>query len=132
MKHYVLIKTIASIIIIAASIITVSILSQHTLHRDSDKLVRSIENVEESMKKEDWNQSENQVIEIISIWENVKGTWSVLLDHQEIDNIDVTLTRMQTLIKSRDNSSAPAEAAALKKYVNHIPAKENLNLDNVF
>lgn len=132
MKRTVTIKTITSIIIIVAAIIAVSVFSQHILYRDSGKLVQSINKVEESMKKEDWNQSEKQVIQIIRIWEDVKGTWSVLLDHQEIDNIDVTLTRLQTLIKSRDNSSAPAEAAALKKYVNHIPAKEKLSLDNVF
>lgn len=132
MKRFVTIKTIAHIFIITASIITVSIFSQFTLYRDSDRLAQSIKKVEESIKKEDWNQSENQVTQIISIWEDVKGAWSVLIDHQEIDNIDVTLTRLQTLIRSRDNSSASAEAAALKKYVSHIPTKEKLSLENIF
>lgn len=132
MKHFVTIRTIASIIIIIASIIAVSIFSQYTLYRDSDKLVQSIEKVEESMNKKDWNQAENQVNQISKIWEDVKGTWSALVDHQEIDNIDVTLTRMQTLVKSKDTSSALSEAAALKKFFNHIPNKEKLSLHNVF
>lgn len=132
MKQAVTIKTITAIIAITAAIITISIFSQNILHRDSDILVQYIEKVEDSIKKDDWNQAENHINQNVKIWEDMKGTWSALVDHQEIDNIDVTMTRLQTLIKSKDTSSALSEAAALKKFFNHIPNKEKLSLHNVF
>lgn len=132
MKQAVTIKTIAALVTITAAIVAVSVFSQQILYRDSGKIVQSIEKVEESIIKKDWNQAKNQIGQNMKIWEAVKGTWSALVDHQEIDNIDVTLMRLQTLINSKDTASALSEAAALKKFVNHIPDKEKLILDNVF
>lgn len=132
MKHAVTIKTIASIAGVTAIIIAVSILANQILYRDSDNLVQSIEKAEESVRKDDWEQAAAQIEKITETWKGVKSIWSALVDHQEIDNIDVTVSRLQALIKSRDASSLLSESAAMKKYVNHIPNKEKLSLDNVF
>lgn len=132
MKQTVVIKTMAVIIAIAAAIITASVFAQQILFRDSDQMVLSIEKVEEGIKKKDWEQAKNQIDRIMKLWADSKGTWSALVDHQEIDNIDVTLSRLQTLVNSKDTASALQEAAALRKFVGHIPNKEKLSLDNVF
>jgi hypothetical protein len=126
------IKTIVFIIVIAAAIITASIITQQKLFSDSSRIVESIEKAEEGIKSNDWGQAKNQIDQIIKQWEDAKGTWSSLVDHQEIDNIDVTISRLQTLVKSKDDTSALQEAAALKKFVGHIPNKEKLTLENIF
>jgi len=132
MKQAAAIKTIAAIIAITAAIITVSVFAQKLLFHDSDQLVRSVEKTEEGIKKNDWEQAENQIDQIMRQWEDTKKTWSALVDHQEIDNIDVTVSRLQTLVRSKDDASALQEAAALKKFVGHIPNKEKLTLYNIF
>lgn len=132
MKHTVTVKTIVLIAAITAVIIAVSVLANQIMYRDSGKLVQSIEEAEESVRKNDWNQAAAQIEQITKTWEGIKGMWSALVDHQEIDNIDVTISRLQALIKTRDTSSVLSESAAMKKYVNHIPNKEKLSLDNVF
>ncbi len=131
MKQTVIIKTIVSIIAITAVIITASVFAQQILFHDSDQIVQSVKEAEAGIKKKNWEQAENQVDRIMKQWEDVKGTWSALVDHQEIDNIDVTVSRLQALVKSKDDASALQEAAALKKFVGHIPNKEKLLLDNV-
>ena len=132
MKKTAAIKTIAAIIAIAAAIIAVSVFAQQILFRDSDQIVQTIERIEECVKSNNWEQAESQSDQIMKQWEDTKGIWSALVDHQEIDNIDVTLSRLQILVKSKDDTSALQEAAALKKFVGHIPVKEKLILDNVF
>ncbi len=132
MKQSVEVKTIAAIIAIAAAIIAVSVFAQQILFRDSDQIVQTIERIEECVKSNNWEQAESQSDQIMKQWEDTKGIWSALVDHQEIDNIDVTLSRLQILVKSKDDTSALQEAAALKKFVGHIPVKEKLILDNVF
>ncbi len=132
MKQKVLIKTIASIIVISSVIIIAGVFAQQILFQDSEKIVQSVKKAEEGIKKKNWEQAESQIDHIIKQWEGTKGIWSALLDHQEIDNIDVSIFRLQALVRSKDNASALQEAAALKEFVGHIPNKEKLLLDNVF
>ena len=107
-------------------------ITQWILNRDSLQLEQSIEAIEQSAKIEDWDQAEICVENVNTLWSDVKGTWSSLIDHQEIDNIDVTLSRLEVLVQVKDVSSSLSEAAALRKYIGHIPAKEKLDFENLF
>lgn len=93
---------------------------------------QSLDSVESSIGSSNWNQADTQLTRMINYWSGVKGYWSALIDHQEIDNIDETLARLQMLIKGKDNASALAEASALKKFIVHIPEREKPSLDNIF
>lgn len=132
MKHKHTFKIVSSIILLTAIIILVSIYTQRTLSRDSLRMEQSIDEIENSVKSEKWAQAETGIGTIKTIWKDVKGTWSALIDHQEIDNIDVTLSRLQMLVQAQEKPSSLSEAAALKKYIGHIPAKEKLGLENLF
>jgi len=125
-------KIISSIVLLTALIIFVSVYTQRILDRDSQIMEQCIEEIEKNIKKEEWVQAETSLKNINNIWSDVKKTWSALIDHQEIDNIDVTLSRLQMLITAEEMPSALSEAAALKKYISHIPAKEKLGFENLF
>lgn len=132
MKHGHTVKIISSIIILTALIIGMSLFTQWILNKDSLKLVNSIEEIEKNAKIEDWGQAQTNLKKVNDIWSDVKGTWSALIDHQEIDNIDVTLSRLEMLVQSKEVPSSLSEAAALRKYIGHIPAKEKLDIENLF
>ena len=61
-----------------------------------------------------------------------KKTWSTLIDHEEIDNIDMTFARLKAFLEAEDTSSALSEATMLIKSITHIPEREKLSLDNLF
>ncbi|NLV37086.1 MAG: DUF4363 family protein, partial [Clostridiaceae bacterium] len=88
--------------------------------------------IEESVESEGWDQAKGILKQISDDWMEVKGIWAALIDHAEIDNIDITLSRLEALIMIEDVSASLSEAAALRKYVNHIPNKEKLSFENVF
>lgn len=131
-KHKHTFKIVTSIIMLTAFIIGMSIFTQWLLNRDSLRLEQAIEEIEKSAKIEEWGQAEASLKNVNDIWSDVKGTWSALIDHQEIDNIDVTLSRLQMLVQAKEVPSSLSEAAALRKYIGHIPAKEKLSFDNLF
>jgi hypothetical protein len=130
LKHTV--KAIVLILVFTTLIIGTSIFAQKVLSSTSNELESYIINIENSTASKDWNTAEQNLNQIQNKWASVKGTWAILVDHQEIDNIDVTLTRMQKYVLSRDTSSALAENSALLKFVRHIPKKETLTLENIF
>lgn len=132
MKHKHALKIISSIVLLTAIIIAVSVYTQWTLNRDSLRMEQSIDEIENSVKSEKWAQAETGIHTTKMIWKDVKGVWSALIDHQEIDNIDVTLSRLQMLVMAKEMPSSLSEAEALKIYIGHIPAKEKLGFENLF
>jgi hypothetical protein len=129
MKHSV--KIISAIAILTVLIIGTSLIAHGVLEKSSMELQKNISAVEGATTAEDWKKAENNLEQTRSKWAGVNGTWSMLVDHQEIDNIEFTLSRMEKFILTRDKASALAETSALMNYVKHIPLKESLNLKNV-
>lgn len=125
-------KILGSIIGLTLIIIIFSVVSQRFLYNGSQRMKQSLDAVETSVGSSNWTQADTQLTQMISSWSDVKGYWAALIDHQEIDNIDETLARLQMFIKGKDNASALAEAAALRKFVIHIPEREKPSLENVF
>jgi hypothetical protein len=126
------IRILGSIIGLTLIIVILSVFSQRFLYNGSQQMKQSLDTVETSVGSNNWTQADTQLTQMISSWSGVKGFWSALIDHQEIDNIDETLARLQMFIKGKDNASALAEAAALKKFIIHIPEKEKPSMENIF
>jgi hypothetical protein len=126
------VKIIMWLIILTALIISSGIYSHKLLSDDSVKLVKAIDEIIQSSDSGNWERSADEMRRMDSDWRKIKHTWSSLIDHQEIDNIDITLSRLQILIEIRDTSSLMPEAAALRRIISHIPEKESLSIDNLF
>jgi hypothetical protein len=89
------------------------------------KMAQPIEKLEENIVSEDWKNAGNSLDRVNMEWSKVKGKWSALVDHQEIDNIDVTLSRLQKFVESCDKASSLSEASALGKLCQAIFRKKN-------
>lgn len=125
-------KVLLSISILVAIILGSSFISQRILFKTSSELEKDLSKVENSIVSNNWNNAELSLDKVRGKWTGVKKIWAVLIDHQEIDNIDITLTKVEKYILCKDTSSALAEASALMKFIRHIPRKEALNIENVF
>lgn len=132
MKQHATTLILFLIVLLAAFIIGMSIFSQQLLRKDSEKLKAEIDITVKYAENENWKDAESSINELGRIWSDVKGSWSALIDHAEIDNIDVTLSQLQTLVKAKELPDTLSESAALKTYIGHIPEKERLKLENLF
>lgn len=125
-------KVITSIIVLLAVIIGASIFSSRILASSSEKLQQQISEIERNTSEGNWEKAEESITSVEKDWEKLEKTWAKLIDHMEIDQIDNTLSRLTKYIETQDKPLALAEAAALKKYIEHIPEKESLQLKNLF
>lgn len=125
------IKVISAVVALTVFIVGTSLLMHGVLVRTSADLVESISGVEAGTEANNWKIAEKNLEQVQKKWSGISATWSMLIDHQEIDNIEVTLSRMEKFISARDTASALAETSALKNYINHIPSRESLNLKNI-
>lgn len=129
MKHSV--KVISAVAALTVFIVGASLIMQGVLTKTSTDLVASISGVEAGTEAGNWKSAEKDLEQVKNKWSRLSATWAMLIDHQEIDNIEVTLARMEKFVAERDKASALAETSALKNYVNHIPLRVSLSLKNV-
>lgn len=125
-------KLLLSIAILLAIITGMGLISQNILSISATGLEKELSQVESSTVSNDWKTARTSLDKVSNKWTGLKGIWAVLIDHIEIDNIDIALSRLDKYILCKDTSSALAEASAMMKYIRHIPRKEAFKIENVF
>lgn len=125
-------KIIGSLAVLLALIIGAGIYSTMTLRSTAKKLEVHVSQVEDAAAKGDWDKAKNVLSAADKDWDRTKGTWTVLLDHFEIDNIDTTMSRLTSFVEAKSTPLALGESAVLKQYIKHIPDNEIINLRNIF
>lgn len=125
-------KNAALAIVLVLLILGAGILVLGALDQSSKRLESHISLMENRMQSGDWKGAKESLQILESDWSKIKGTWAMLIDHIEIDNIDTSLSRAKQYIETQQYSLALAEASVLKQFVRHIPKKEGFNLENIF
>ncbi|HEY8349723.1 MAG TPA: DUF4363 family protein [Clostridiales bacterium] len=132
MKYGITIRIIVLLIVITAFIILSGFFALDLIRDDSEKLEKNIGSVQNSINAGNWGNASEALDRIKNDWMDIKKTWSALIDHEEIDNIDITIAKLEAMLEAKDSVSALSEAAALRRLVTHIPEREKLSLENLF
>ena len=125
-------KPLVIIVVLTALIVTGGCLIFYTLDSESQRLNDSLSVLEKDIENQNWDASIKNVEEFHSKWDKVSSIWSMLIDHYEIDNIELVLSKLVSYVKTHDKNEALSEMSSLKALIKHIPDKESFNLENVF
>lgn len=124
-------RTVPAIIVIIVLLLGGSLTTYRYLHTTSQILATQLEEVEQSISTQKWEVAQKELNTALQSWGKIKTWWTVLLDHQEIDNIDMSISRLEKYIQTRDFSLSLGEVSVLKLLVDHISETEKLNLQNI-
>lgn len=98
----------------------------------TQRLVQVIEQVDDRLDNQDWDQANYQLHVLKKNWDETKDVWSVLVHHQEIDTIDIAVMRLTEYIQANDSVLAAGELATLRLLFEHMADTEAFNLKNIF
>ncbi len=112
-------------------IVMFSIFIQTFLKKSSDKLISRVDNIVEAVYNEG-----NDILRLQKNfnddWIKTKSYWSVLINHEEIDNIEEIIKRIEILLGTKkEKEEVLAELNKLSFYVAHIPEKEEFSIKNI-
>jgi predicted negative regulator of RcsB-dependent stress response len=124
-------KIIIFMLIAVAILIGLSLWTENYLQNTTNEMVGQLHSIERSIKENNWNTAEKELGNLKKSWKSSKNLWGILLDHQEIDQIDMALSRVNEMILLKDPVNLLPEMAALKLLVMHIPIKESFRLENI-
>jgi hypothetical protein len=123
----VLIIVITLCIILGAGYYTIT-----EVTKTADTLISKSGVIKTDIENENWDRALSGLMEFKSFWNDVKSLWTILINHTEIDSIDMALARIEQYISTREKGLALGEMSLLELMIKHIPEKERLTLENIF
>jgi len=124
-------RTLITIGIIVVLLIGGSLTSYQYIETSTLAISAPLETVEQCISTQKWQVAQKELDTTQQRWDKNKTWWTVLLNHQEIDTIDISIKRLEKYLETHDVSLSLGEVAALKLQVDHISDTEKLNLRNI-
>ena len=121
---------IVTIIVLAIFIVSAFVLNQYIV-TSCKELLDNIKELHVSVEDDRWSDSKKQLVGLNKEWENTKKRWQLFLEHYEMDDIDIVLSRLEQYLEVEDKASALSETAELRILINHIKDKEGFMLENI-
>lgn len=124
-------RTFIAAIVILAVLVGFGTYAYKYIEKTANSLVTKTELVQKNAINRNWKQTEKSFNALRSSWDNSSKKWTMLIDHQELDNINISLSRARQYLDTRYEPGLLAELAELKLLLQHIPQKEAINIDNM-
>lgn len=124
------------IIVIVVVIIGGDILIRNHLSKTTEELVSNLEELkEETISLKNINETDalkTNMKEVETKWRKISNVWSIIIVHQEIDNIEQALIRAKSNIEEGELEDALPEIETAIFFAEHINEREQLKLKNIF
>ena len=112
-------------------IISGSLMSMYYISSQSEVLQNQLVELEKHIDSENWDKATSLFNAFRQKWVKIDRRWSMLIDHYEIDYINMDLGELKAYIKAQDKTNALAKISSLQLLVKHIPEKEYPLLKNI-
>lgn len=126
-----MLKEIFIIITILIIIFTAHIAITKYLEKTTDKLIGKVESISINTK-DNIDAAKLEIKNFQEEWDNAHKTWSIIISHQELDQIELALVSASIAIENVDIDEALIELGKLNFLLEHIKDKEGFKLKNIF
>lgn len=117
-------------------VITASIISQNYLNQSSDMLLGKLETLKTEIQNAKQTGALENAIElsenVLNNWEEINKNWSMLVVHEELDLIELSLIGVKASVESGSAEDALQEIDKSLFLVGHIKEKESFKIKNIF
>lgn len=124
-------RTLTTVVVVLVLLLGVSSLSYSYVSGSAHNLTAQLDRVEQMVQNGKWADARRELQTAQNTWDKTKYWWTILLNHQEIDNIDISMSRLQKYIETQGLVLSLGELSALKMLVDHISDNEVVNIRNV-
>lgn len=118
-------------LIIIIIIISFGIFTINMLKSEAENLHAFLIEIESNIYADEWEKAKNTVKTTQKQWDKYKKIWPMLIDHFEIDNVNINFAELQAYILSSDKTESLSRLAALKVLIKHIPERESFIIQNI-
>lgn len=95
------------------------------------EFINSLNSISDNIDINNWKDANEGLLKISEKWDNIRYIWSILLDHHEIDNIDIAMVKLIKNIQLKNIDLSYEQIQSLKQFFKIVKENEKLTLTNV-
>lgn len=126
------VRSAALVLLLPAFILAVSYGTYRISQRQGQEISHRLEQIKIRLIRNDWEGAGREARFMQKDWKTARKTWGLIMDHKELDSMDISISRLCSLISSRERALALAEAAVALRLAGHIPEREIPGVGNIF
>lgn len=97
----------------------------------SQRYVSAAEELRIMAEKSDWQRARETAAAYMASWMDAKPWLQVLINHDDIDDVTLALTRLQAAIEAEEQAACYEICAELRENAGHIHHRDAFTLGNV-
>ena len=125
MKQYIIIGGALAIILL------MSLWQANFLKQTSRYILTDINEIDNSVKREDYEAALIAIRELENTWKDVKAGWDIFGEHDDIEQISEHIQSIKVYATYKDKEELVNEYTLLAGIINHVIEAEELNFSNV-
>lgn len=101
-----------------------------------NKITKNLENlnmqIETYINDRNWDEAYKTANDFSEKWERHSNIIKLFVNHQELDNIEIELSKLTQFVKEKTPDESLANVHTLDFLLNHIINLEKINIQNIF
>lgn len=102
------------------------------LDNTSQKIDSLLSKVEDHIKSGDWEKAKDWVEKAESEWKKIDRKWALLVEHREIDEIEINMEKLKSFVESKNRDQSMAQLKTVKMLLKYVPENEKPTFENIF
>ena len=97
-----------------------------------NQLQESLHRIHRAVEEEDWDAADRESGQLQKAWARTDASWTPIMDHRQVDELDQALTRVIKLIELRNREGLLVEVAVAMRMAKRIKDTEVPSIRNIF
>lgn len=127
-----MIRDLSIIGFIIGIVIVGHIYVQNMIKEESLETIGKLEEIKSQVQINDLQNAKSSIEDLYNSWKEKSDNWSVLADHQEVDNIEKSISFVKSSINAEDLNQIIPKIDESIYLISLIEDREKLNLKNIF
>ncbi len=119
---------LALLVVIAIGSVAIS----HYLISSVDGLIEKLDATMEFYYDGDRDEALHSLQSLFERWAEKKENFNIVIDHNGVENVDLSMAKLQQYMLSEDQAMTAATYAELRFYFDHLYVSEIVSLENFF
>ncbi len=98
---------------------------------NNEKLLTTIDKLDKAILVEDWETAKGHLDNIKEDWNKVNTIYEVLLEHYDIDSVNVSLNKIEKYMEVEERNLIIGEVTQLRFIIDLIKKRETFTLSNL-
>lgn len=129
-------KEVVIIIVVVLMVGITSVLIQNYLGQTSNEIIDYLETLKGQIKQAQVTNQKEEAMKTaqkaLEKWEEVNKNWSMVVVHEELDNIELSLLEVKSALETDSYDDSLEEIDKSIFLVGHIKEKEAFKIKNIF